>query len=65
MAVIHELDTPGVGAAAKTVIAIAFWQYYDDHKDFRMFSVKFWFISKTVYWRDAYDVFALIFGPHP
>lgn len=62
MAVIHELQVPGVGSAARIALAVAFWAYYEEHKDERLFSVKFWIISKTVYWHDCYDVFVLIFG---
>ena len=69
MYAVEEVNVSGLVAGTnaegiREEIAAIFWAWFNNHRDQKVTTVKFWFISKTVYVRDLYDLFVLLFG-HP
>lgn len=65
MAVLDEISVDGQTSAILSFVAKAFWDWFDNHQDQKVKTIKIWFISKTVYVRDLRDIFTLLFGAHP
>lgn len=69
MAAIHEVDLGNLagvypsGDSWREFVANAFWAWFHDHRDDRVTTVRVWFFSKTLYVRDLYQIFILLFGP--
>ena len=54
-----------IGAAAKAILAQAFWRWYELHRDDKVTAIKWLFVRKTIYLRDLHAAFELIFGQEP
>jgi hypothetical protein len=44
------------------VLAGIFWQWYALNTNRKLTKIRIWFIRRTLYVRDLYDVFVLLFG---
>lgn len=70
MYAVEEIDTTGLANTTnedeiRKSISAMFWMWYQTHAEQKVTTVKFWFISKTVYVRDLHSLFQLLFGPQP
>jgi hypothetical protein len=71
MAAINEVRVssaqipPAIVELARREFAHAFWEWFRLNQNRRLFKIKVWFISKSVYVRDLHDVFEMLFGPEP
>lgn len=50
--------------AVEDAIAKIMWAWFDKNLDRKITSIKFWFISRTIFVRDLRAVFVALFGPH-
>ncbi len=66
--ILHELELETEASATnweflRPLISKAFWGWYSLHADRKLTTIKWLFISKTIYARDLESVFILLFGP--
>jgi hypothetical protein len=70
MAALQEVNAKAstgnyISPSEKAALAAALWGWIEQHKNDRVWTVKFWIISKTFTIGDLYPVFELVLGPAP
>ncbi len=68
--VVHELQIPaGLGGTTtegvKQAIASQFWDWFDNHQNDVIYTVKVWIINRAIRVRDVRVIFERLFGSHP
>lgn len=53
------------GTSVRDITTAAIWAMFNQFKDTAKFTVKIWFIRKTIHLRDLKPVFELLFGDAP
>lgn len=67
MAIIQELDLTGIQNpqlrdGIRSIMAREFWNWFHQHQDDKVTTIKVWFLSKTVRVRDLRQIFVMLFG---
>jgi hypothetical protein len=70
MATLHELDVSSIAASQneafiREMISKLFWTWYYANMERKITTIRVWFIRKTLYVKDLFAVFELLFGPSP
>lgn len=70
MAAIDEMPVARLSSATasndiKKIINVMFWSWYVANQNLKVVTVKWLFISKTLYVRDLKVLFELLVGPEP
>lgn len=47
----------------RQLVGKLFWEWYYGNLDRKLTTIRWWFIRKTIYVRDLYGVFEILFGP--
>jgi hypothetical protein len=70
MSALRELDLSSLEKEAeqaflRQAISTLFWGWFESNRDRKVTTINWWFIRKTLYVRDLFGVFEILFGPNP